>query len=757
MQGAGLEKDLLQCREAAEHAMRTTELRVRALRDVLVEYRQAVEEIGLGVVESKSKTVRETARGFTGELEKVKEILLRLTDEADKDLDSTLKGLQKSRGLVTIALFGQTRAGKSTTLEALTGGDGTTIGIGRQHTTTQIKQYFWPPKQKTLRIVDTPGIEGFKGEELAAQAHDFVELADHIFFLISDDKVRAGELEHFAKIRSMGKGITVLLNIKRNDEDLIEDLQDPDFLFDDLLDDLFDEYKIAGHIQRIEEYLERNHDISKPTVLPIHARAAWLATQPKHKNNVECLRELSQIVPVEQRIREFIETEALGARIESPSQALRSHVVSVKAELRIFAGQFRGRMSQTDEQRKVLEKAVRNAAQKARGRLSEMKMSFQKADEQIPISVDGLIVDRGGGKKLRSEWEKILKSNGVDDTPQKFVEDARRLFAEELKEQVRRLEFNAKFEPNLDGVQSEFKKIDDYRENDKYRRIGRAGIKTAGGLAGGALTTWAIGNFWNPTGWVAGAAAAVVFGAGVLAAGRASSEIADEWRKANQKDLRKHRDDIVYNLKKGLSEQYQKTNNACSDWLNRYEETLLRDIQEPLRQVSYAQKQLWRTAVDSLEKLDNLLDGLELDVVTKLAELAVPEIKEGNIELIRAVRWEGHCTKLLVAPVRPMDNVLGRCIGRGGERIKKLRDLLSGDHVAWVESKVDFRTQIEQALHPAHIDILNVEIIKADKPINVTVSPDQIELAVGRHGSNVKMAERLLQVDKINIKQLGKK
>lgn len=635
-----------------------------------------------------------------------------------------------------------------------TGGDGTTIGIGKQHTTTQIKQYFWPPKQKTLRIVDTPGIEGFKGEELAAQAHDFVELADHIFFLISDDKVRAGELERFAKIRSMGKGITVLLNVKRNDDDLIEDIEDPDF---NVLDDLFDKYKIAGHTQRIEEYLERNHDISKPTVVPIHARAAWLATQPEHKNNAESLRELSQIASVEQRIREFIETEALGARIESPSQALRSHVVSIKIELRKFAGQFRDSMSQTDEQRKALAKAVKNAARKARHRLSEMKMPFQKADEQIPILVDGLIVARGGGKKLRSEWEKILKSTGVDDAPQKFVEDAKRLFEGELKEQVHRLEFNAKFEPNLDGVRSEFKKVDDYRENDKYRRIGRAGIKTAGGLAGGALTTWAITNFWNPTGWVAGASAFVLFSAGVLAGGKASSEIADEWRKANQKDLRKHRDDIVNKLRKGLWEQYQKMNNACSDWLNQYEEILSRDIQEPLRQVSDAQKQLWRTAVDSLEKLDNLLDDLELNVVAKLAELAVPEIKEGKIELIRAVRWEGHCTKLLVAPVRPMDNVLGCCIGRGGERIKKLRGLLGGDHVAWVESKVDFRTQIKQALCPAYIDALNVGLIDVGKPIDVTVSSDQMEPAIGRHGSNVKMAERLLQVNKINIKQLGEK
>lgn len=145
MQGAGLEKNLLQCREAAEHSIRTTEPRVRALRDVLVEYRQAVEEIGPRVVESKSKTVRETAREFTGELEKVKEILLRLTDEAGKDLNSTLNGLQKNRGLVTIVLFGQTRAGKSTTLEALTGGDAAQPGCNHSGSTSDFSRLVEQP------------------------------------------------------------------------------------------------------------------------------------------------------------------------------------------------------------------------------------------------------------------------------------------------------------------------------------------------------------------------------------------------------------------------------------------------------------------------------------------------------------------------------------------------------------------------------------------------------------------------------------
>ena len=103
-----------------------------------------------------------------------------------------------------------------------------------------------------------------------------------------------------------------------------------------------------------------------------------------------------------------------------------------------------------------------------------------------------------------------------------------------------------------------------------------------------------------------------------------------------------------------------------------------------------------------------------------------------------------------------MDNVLGRCIGRGGVRVKKLSDLLGGDHVAWVESGVDFRTQVEQALSPARVEVLDTGITSTDNPISVAVSSNQKKLAIGLHGSNVKMAERLLQVDKINIKQLEK-
>ena len=709
-------------------------------------------------MESESAAVQETAAEFTRELDTVKGRLLRLADEAGEGLDNTLRRLERNSRLVTIALFGQTRTGKSTTLEALTGGDGTTIGIGRQHTTTQITEYFWPPQQKTLRIVDTPGIEGFNGEELAALAVDFVEIADHIFFLISDDKIRAGELEHFANIRNMGKGITVLLNVKRNDEDLIADLEDPEFSFDDLLDDLFEEGKIAGHKQRIREYLARNPDISIPTVLPVHARAAWLATQPEHKNHAQRLRELSRIASVERRIREFIDEEALAARIESPGQAIRSHVVSIQDELRAIAGQFRDNKAQTDKQLKALGNSVRRASREARKELSGMKKAFQDADERIPGLVDTLVAERGGGEKLRSEWKEMLKSSGVEDSPQNFRTDARGLFEKELNEQFRLLEDQPGQNTNpggsdLGGAESKFAEIDDNRQYEAYRRIGRAGIRIAGTLVSYALTAWTLANFWNPSGWVAGAAASIGRIGGDVAGEQTFGAIADAWRDANRKQIRKRQDAIVRELRTELWRDYRKTDIKCSDWLNRYKEALLREILGPLVQVSSAQEQLRWIAVVYLRKFDELLESLDLDVVAKLAELAVPAIKEGIIEVTRVARWEGQCTKILVAAVRPVDDVLRRCNGRADKRKQRLTNLLNGDHVAWVESNLDFRTQIQQGLRPARINALDVGIVGKDQPIDVTVASDQMGLANGKRGANVRMVERLLQVRRINIRE----
>ena len=162
-QSTGLEEVLVQCREASEHAMDTTAPRAQALRDVLTEYRQAVEAISVGPVKSKSKSVREAARAFDDKLKEVKKILLHHTDKANNDLNSSLQSLRKSQGLVTIALFGQTRVGKSTTLEALTRGNGATIGVRKATHHDSGQGVFLAPGSKYIPHRGHAGHRGAQG------------------------------------------------------------------------------------------------------------------------------------------------------------------------------------------------------------------------------------------------------------------------------------------------------------------------------------------------------------------------------------------------------------------------------------------------------------------------------------------------------------------------------------------------------------------------------------------------------------------
>ncbi len=85
----------------------------------------------------------------------------------------------------TVTLFGRTMAGKSTIREALTRGDGATIGKGAQRTTRDVREYTW----NSLRIIDTPGIGAYEGDEDRAQALSVIDETDVVLFLASSDGI----------------------------------------------------------------------------------------------------------------------------------------------------------------------------------------------------------------------------------------------------------------------------------------------------------------------------------------------------------------------------------------------------------------------------------------------------------------------------------------------------------------------------------------------------------------------------------------
>lgn len=145
----------------------------------------------------------------------------------------------------TVALHGRTMAGKSTLAEALVRGDGASIGDGGQNTTKAAQPLAW----NGLRVVDCPGIGGWRGETERAEAHEVVSRADVVVFVLSDDSIPAEVLEEVGQVRDMGKPMVFVLNVKQAlDEAFVRELwlSDPDVEFEDagvseLADDLRNE------------------------------------------------------------------------------------------------------------------------------------------------------------------------------------------------------------------------------------------------------------------------------------------------------------------------------------------------------------------------------------------------------------------------------------------------------------------------------------------------------------------------------------
>lgn len=221
------------------------------------------------------------------ELEKVAQEINKLAQSGMDDLRQSLDIKKAKIPDFTLALFGRTKAGKSTIREALTNGSGDTIGKGSQRTTRDVREYKW----RGLRLLDTPGIEAYQGEEDTAKANDVIDQSDIVIFLTSDDSVQPGEFQAMQKLKKINKFFIVLLNVKYNIESNPEDIE---MLFD-FPEMVFDEESLAGHKKHIKTYVKEYLELDTVDILPIHAKSAFLSQQPQYSQYSHQLHHISQI------------------------------------------------------------------------------------------------------------------------------------------------------------------------------------------------------------------------------------------------------------------------------------------------------------------------------------------------------------------------------------------------------------------------------------------------------------------------------
>ncbi|UGQ16448.1 transcription termination factor NusA [Borrelia sp. RT5S] len=129
--------------------------------------------------------------------------------------------------------------------------------------------------------------------------------------------------------------------------------------------------------------------------------------------------------------------------------------------------------------------------------------------------------------------------------------------------------------------------------------------------------------------------------------------------------------------------------------------------------------------------------------IEELLTLEIPEIEEGVIKIHKIVRDPGYRTKIAVYTEKEEIDPVGPCIGQKGVRIQSIIKELEGEKIDVIPYSRDVKEFIRDALTPAKVD--NVYLLDEDlHKALVVVSDDQLSLAIGKMGQNVRLANRLL-------------
>lgn len=143
-----------------------------------------------------------------------------------------------------------------------------------------------------------------------------------------------------------------------------------------------------------------------------------------------------------------------------------------------------------------------------------------------------------------------------------------------------------------------------------------------------------------------------------------------------------------------------------------------------------------------------LLSRTADEMVKKLFEIEIPEIADGSVQIKAIAREAGSRSKVAVGTDDSSIDPIGACIGQRGSRIQTIISELGGEKVDIIEWNKNPNMFITNALAPAKI--AHVDVNEEAKVASVRVSTDQLSLAIGKGGQNVRLAAKLTGW-KINI------
>ncbi|MBE3050173.1 50S ribosome-binding GTPase [Candidatus Bathyarchaeota archaeon] len=313
----------------------------------------------------------------------------------------------------TLVLFGRTKSGKSTLAEALTCGDGSSIGKGAQRTTQCIRAVSW----NGLRVLDTPGLSAYRGEVDAEKARKAVNQADVVLFLVTDDAIQVDEFEDMGRLLEMNKPFFILLNVKHDINDRSRRdrvLHNPALVFDGS--------RLDGHTRRIKTYSEQCFKTQAPRIMPVHLLAAFQANHELDHSTKARLRTLSRLGQVEGFLTETVTSKGLLFRdlsffdnlicwCETIEQFLLRYAKSLQEQAEFLVARS------TEMGRFFAEFRVtvcRRFESVTRERLNAIR-------ERVPTFVE----DHAGRQDAEAKWKDLVGSSGLEQAMASVSEETK--------------------------------------------------------------------------------------------------------------------------------------------------------------------------------------------------------------------------------------------------------------------------------------------------------------------------------------------
>ncbi|MCX6155874.1 MAG: transcription termination factor NusA [Candidatus Kapabacteria bacterium] len=208
-----------------------------------------------------------------------------------------------------------------------------------------------------------------------------------------------------------------------------------------------------------------------------------------------------------------------------------------------------------------------------------------------------------------------------------------------------------------------------------------------------------------------------------------------------------------------IGEIYQVRRNDLLIMHNKTEMRLPREEQIPNEPYKYKKNQSVKAIIKEVKRAGTggqpeiILSRASEDFLARLFEIEIPEIYDGIIQIKAIARDPGERSKVAVMSLDDRVDPVGACVGMKGIRIHSIVRELNNENIDLIQYADEPKLYIGRALSPAKVLEINVQ--HEIKSATVLVPDDQVSLAIGKNGQNVKLASQLTGYSLTLIKEGG--